>query len=307
VLKYVYGLVSDETDYYLEQALMSITSLKIRMPDAFISLVIDDITDKTLIGKRKNVLGFVNELKVVNIALQFNKKIRSRWLKTSIRKHIDGNFIFIDCDTVICDDLSHIGNLDCDLGAVLDCHILRHGSDAKIIQGNDKILGFSASFVSDKHFNSGVIFCRDTSICHKFFDEWHGLWLSRMKSNIFIDQPSFNQANLNLNNIITEIDGIWNCQISKGGIVFLCDAKIIHYFTSLPGKNPYLLADFSLLHKISEIGIDEEIIKYLSHPKRIFSLNTRIEVRKVRDIVRDTFINYADTFIKKIKVIFMNR
>ena len=287
MIKYLYVLVSDETDDYLEQALISITSLKMRMPEAFVSLLIDDITKKTLVDKRGNILELINELKGIEIDSQFNKKARSRWLKTSMRRHIAGDFLYIDCDTVICEDLTEIENLGIDLGAVLDCHVLLHEHDAKeMFQNNDKLLGFDSSLKTNKHFNSGVIFCRDIPVCHSFFDEWHKLWLSGIKRRL-IDQPSFNQANLNFDNIIKEVEGLWNCQICTGGIVFLVNAKIIHYFVTRKGSIPYTLADPLLIQKIKNTGIiDNDIKKLLTSPKNNFYLNTfLISNKKMQEII----------------------
>ena len=274
-------MVSDETDDYLEQALISITSLKMRMPEAFVSLLIDDTTEKSLTDKRKNILELVNELKVVEIDSQFNKKARSRWLKTSMRRYIEGDFLFIDCDTVICEDLSEIENLGIDLGAVLDCHLLIHDHSRRdFFKNSDKLLGFESSLKTDKHFNSGVIYCKDITVCHAFFEEWHRLWLFGIKKRI-IDQTSFNQANFNLNNIMAEMDGIWNCQICSetrsGGLAFLANAKIIHYFGTRIDDGPYTLANHSLFQKIKFSGsIDNDIKKLLLSPKTNFNLRCYI-------------------------------
>jgi hypothetical protein len=277
MIKYVYVLVSNEDDYYLGQALISITSLKMRMPNAFVSLLIDDSTEKALIGKRRNILELVNELKVVAIAPQFNKKARSRWLKTSMRQHIEGDFLYIDCDTVICEDLSDVENIPGDMCAVLDRHLLISNSPKKeYFHDNDKELGFNASWKSNKHFNSGVILCKNISVCHSFFNKWHSLWVEGY-TKMVIDQPSFNQVNYNLNNVIKEMEGVWNCQIHTGGIAFLADAKIIHYFSSIKSKISYTLFDPSILQNINlSCVIDEQLKKCLLYPKRNFYLHTEI-------------------------------
>jgi len=297
MIKYLYVLVSDEIDYYLEQALMSITSLMIHTPDAFISLLIDDTTERTLKGNRGDVLGLVNELKVIEIPPQFNKKARSRWLKTSMRKYIENDFLYIDCDTIVSGSLTDTVNFTIDLGAVLDTHVpLIKSQFRKNIQSNDKALAFNASFVLDNFFNSGVIFCKDVPTCHSFFNEWHRLWLGGIGVGVLIDQPSFNQANLNLGaTAITEIDGMWNCQISIcGGINFLADAKIIHYFSTLLNhKNPFELANACIFQRIKKLGfLDKELQTFLLYPKRKFSLQTRLEVRRTREIFRDIFLHY---------------
>ena len=301
MIKYLYVLASDETDYYLAQALLSITSLKMHTPNAFVSLLIDDTTEKTLKNERANILNFINELVVVNIDQYFNKKARSRWLKTSMRNHISGDFLFIDCDTVICDDLNEIESENVILGAVLDGHFpLNVKPEAKkLIQNTGKLLGFSASFTSDNFFNSGVILCQDIPESHTFFDKWHKLWITGiLQSNILFDQASFNEANLN--GAIAEMNGIWNCQISiSGGIIFLANAKIIHYFAShVCKKNPYKLADSDILRKIKDAYIiDEELKNCLLYPKQAFALDTRLEVRRVRELIYDAFLYY----IQKLK------
>jgi hypothetical protein len=287
MFKYLYVLVSDENDYYLEQALMSITTLKMYTPDAYISLLIDDSTEKTLIGIRGSVLELINELIVEKIEGQFNKKARSRWLKTSMRLHIKGDFLFIDCDTIICSNLHGLEDFTADLGAVLDLHLLLQDSPArKRFQNRDKKLGFNTSYISDKHYNSGVIFCKDNTICHSFFAEWHSLWVKGYTKSVK-DQPSFNQTNLNFKNIIEEMQGVWNCQIRTGGIVYLNDAKIIHYFSN-ENNAPYALADPSVLQEIKKSGIiNEDLRQCLFHPKSNFYSNTQLLTDKnTIDILR---------------------
>jgi len=287
MLKYVYVLVSDETDYYLEQALMSITSLKAQSAGAFVSLLIDETTETTLKNKRKNILGLVDELKTIEIDSRFNKKARSRWLKTTMRRHIDGNFLYIDSDTIISEDLSGIEDLDVNLGAILDSHVLLQDSLwKKSIQKNDKILNFNSSFKTDKYFNGGIILCKDDPVCHNFFNEWHNLWLHCFERGILIDQPSFNQTNHLMDNVIIELDGKWNCQIlANGAVRYLHDAKIIHYFAIYtPEDKPYLLANKEIFERIRKsVSIDPELKEMLMNSKNSFMSNTRLVAGKFGD------------------------
>jgi lipopolysaccharide biosynthesis glycosyltransferase len=157
-MKYLYVLASDDSDYYFEQALLSITSLRMRMSVAFVSLLVDDITEAGLTGKRKEIIELVDELKSIKIDERFDKKARSRWLKTSMREHITGDFLYIDCDTVIAEDLSSIDNIDADIGAVLDGHMTLSDSAvfrSKFLQ-DKKNENTKLGFVSV--FNSNVFF-----------------------------------------------------------------------------------------------------------------------------------------------------
>jgi hypothetical protein len=279
MIKYLYVLVGDDADYYLEQALLSITSLKMRMPDAFVSLLVDDKTAALLKGNRNQIHNLINEYKIIQLSNSLTKKQRSRWLKTSMRNHIEGDFLYIDCDTIIADNLDDIKDLDSHIGAVLDLHnplnfrpITRH------IIVDAKKLGFTAPFVNNKYFNGGIMFCRDSDICHNFFDEWHKLWVYGLSKNIYTDQPSLNQSNVNCNDVIEELDGTWNCQIEYGGLAYLQNAKIIHYFSSNAWENPYLIGNDSFLKKIRDNNgfIPNDIAEMLEKEKTLFYNHTRL-------------------------------
>jgi hypothetical protein len=269
-LKYLYVLVSGEADYYFEQLLLSLTSLRHRMPDAFVSLLVDNKTDDSLRNSYVNIHELINEYKVVKLLDELSAKERSRWLKTTMRHHVDGDFLYIDCDTIIVGDLSDITELEFDLAAVLDLHYcINEYPIREWIYENDKILGFVSSMQTQKYINSGVIFCRDTPLNHKFFTEWHKLWLFSMSKNIPLDQPSFNQANYTLGTIIHELDGIWNCQLGEVTMLqYISNAKIVHYFASnCKYAHPYLFADVAVYQSIKEKGcVPQELQEKLHHP-----------------------------------------
>jgi lipopolysaccharide biosynthesis glycosyltransferase len=283
-MKYLYVLTSDNSDYYLEQALLSITSLRLQMPKAFISLLVDDTTESGLTGKRSGICGMVNEFISVKIDEQFNKKARSRWLKTSMRQHITGDFLYIDCDTVIADDLSSLDSVDASLGAILDDHYCladwKKYKPAYLdgMQLIDIKLGFASTIKLNTYFNGGIFLCNDCITGHDFFREWHRLWLYCFEKGTLTDQQSLNQTNYTMGEVITELDGKWNCQIlADGAIKYLHDAKIIHCYTTQPGEKPYLPASQSVLEKIKETGnVNQELKDMLKNPRSLFTPDARL-------------------------------
>jgi len=283
-MKYIYVLSSDNSDYYLEQTLLSITSLRLFMPDAFITLLIDDITEANLIGKRAHILGMITELKSVKIDEKFNKKARSRWLKTSMRQLIEGDFLYIDGDTIIAKDLSSIENINIDIGAVLDDHIYLseyekyRPSRMHEVKKMFKLRKFNSGFDFNIYFNGGVSFCKDNKIGHDFFNEWHRLWLHCFELGMLTDQQPLNQANYNLGNVIKELDGIWNCQLMHdGALKYFHDAKIIHYFATHVHEKFFLLANKEHTEIIRKTGvIDQNTMEMLKNPKAHIASNTRI-------------------------------
>jgi lipopolysaccharide biosynthesis glycosyltransferase len=275
-MQYAYVLASDEKDFFLEQALLSIASLRLKIKNADIVVLIDDISANTLINARAEIYN-VAKVTTLQLPENLNKEQRSRWLKTSLRQYIRGDFLYIDCDTIVADDLFDIFD-DIIIGAVPDQHaVVENHPLKKRFYSLDKVLGFSSSIQTNKHFNSGVIFCRDTPSAHGFFDEWHKLWLLGVLRGVNVDQPSFNQASLNINNIIAELDGVWNCQIEYNGLRYLYNAKIIHYFSSNKQEKPYLLADDPVLETIKKTGsIPQDVKDRLENPRAAFSENVRL-------------------------------
>jgi lipopolysaccharide biosynthesis glycosyltransferase len=192
-----------------------------------------------------------------------------------MREYITGDFLYIDCDTIIADDLSDIENAPYDLGAVLEYHLSFNELPNKdMIIPSLEYLGYSRP--QKEYFNGGLLFSKDTRLSHDFFAEWHKLWGECKSKGLSKDMPALNQANHNLHNCIGELEGIWNCQILAGGLQYLDDAKIIHYFSSNKQKNPYLLGNDSVYKEIKESGINQEIKAGIISCKKQFSKNVKI-------------------------------
>ena len=93
-MKFLYILTSGNEDLYYEQIYLSITSLLLYNPEAFIVLLTDDITVRSLTGPRSKILELVKECKVISLPTEQSKKVRSRLLKTNMRNLIEGKFLY---------------------------------------------------------------------------------------------------------------------------------------------------------------------------------------------------------------------
>lgn len=279
-MKYVYVLTSNSEDLYYEQCLMSVFSLKAHNPNAQVQILVDNKTAQSFTAENKRN-GLV-KLGAKIVSVDFDESIknieRSRRLKTTISQHITGDFLFIDCDTIICDDLSDIEKIDAKFAAVLDGHVsfLEHKHKDYFIK-REKKLGYTATKKTGKHFNSGVMLYRDCTESKKMFEKWNKLWeLGFTRHHDHHDQPAFNEASFQSDNLLSELGGEWNCQISQGGLQFLQNAKIIHYFSSeAAGKNYisyYKLADKEVQQRIKKAGeIPEDIKEMILNPKFQFT------------------------------------
>ena len=122
MLQIVYVLVSSEEDYYLEELWTSLFSLRLFHPTVSVKVLADAPTAKRILQK-KTLAEMITEIVTVSVPEQYSPKQRSRQIKTTIREVIQGDYLFIDTDTVITKTLDGITNFEGDILAVPDGHL----------------------------------------------------------------------------------------------------------------------------------------------------------------------------------------
>jgi hypothetical protein len=295
-MNYVYILTSSHNDFFYEQFYLSSSSLRLFNPKVHITLLVDQKTKNSLTEKRAEYEKNISEIKILSVPPEYTQKEVSRWIKTSINQFVAGVFLYIDCDTIITGKLDFVFPSCISIGAVLDTHIpLSCHHLWNVFQKDNERLGFSSISKINNYFNGGLIYYKDCTESKLFFEKWHDLWLKSRSLGNSQDMPALNQANYECNNIITELNGSWNCQISHNGLPYLYNAKIIHYFaTSLVSfETPFLLASDKILQSIKESGtISHDIICLLQNPKTAFRQNTRLIADQVIfDILESGFFS----------------
>lgn len=233
MLTVVYVLISSEKDLYYEQALLSLYSLRIHNPDVNAVVLVDDETNASLVDKRAAIRDYASEIKIIDVPKNYAPKERSRYIKTTFRKYLSGNLLFIDTDTIITGNLSDIENIDAEIACVLDYHTLidKLIDCAIIYQRIESLFGEDVSNVKE-YYNSGVIFVKDTPKIYKLFEDWHEYWkISAFEKRQCYDQPALLMADRKNGHIIQELDGIYNCQV-LASIQYLHRARIIHFFNN---------------------------------------------------------------------------
>jgi len=267
--KVVYVLVSSQQDIYLEQAYISMYSLRQHMPHAHIVLLTDQLTVDTFTGTREIIVNYVDELVVENLDYKkLSAQQRSRQLKTTVRNKIKGDYLFIDCDTIITRPLDEIDNFNASIAACRDTHsdfinnpyrdmCLRHGH----------LLEWPIDDEAE-YFNSGAIYVKDNAKTHDFYHHWNKNLKRGYEKEVYMDQPSFAKTNYEMGHIIEHLPDVWNCQL-KHGIRYLKDAMIVHYLCTNPSiyqnKQLFLLNEKDVLMKLKSTGEIsgkiEEVIK----------------------------------------------
>ncbi len=297
--KLAYVLVSTEKDFYLEQAYVSMLSAKHHNPEATITLIVDRSTSESFEGFRKQEADVANEIVVVDLDRDFSAKKRSRILKTNLRNYITGDFLFIDCDTIVVKPLDEIDSLDASIAAVWDSHCrLKENPYASLCLKHGRRLGWPID-AADVYFNSGVVYAKDNRVTRDFYSRWHQNYLEGNAKNVFMDQPAFAKTNYLMGNVIQSLDGIWNCQV-KLGIRYLRDAKIWHYLTT--NKNgtgvPFLLNSEESFREIKRREcLPEQVYELFDNPFAGISEQTLLlSGDNVRFGTTYTFKHYAKAF-----------
>lgn len=298
--KIVYVVASTEHDVYLEQAIVSAWSARYYNPDATIVLVCDQDTNATLQSgiRHQYVSQLFDEVIVREFLPEQGMLERSRWMKTSLRQIVNGDFLFLDSDTVVCADLSEVDQYVFDMGMVLDLNCKFR--DAFLYNTNtSRMKMFYGTDISnlDYYFNGGVAFVRDTEKAHKFYELWFNHWKSRKKEANMKDQPALCQTNIEMGYPIVQMSGDMNCQVQVS-IQHLHTAKIMHFFSCWRGSSSMLspFFDNNFYLGIKSDGLTPEIQSLIINCKTSFHSPVCILPGKYGNIVRKTAKNLEASF-----------
>ena len=259
--KVVFVLVCHGDDYYYRQLRLSMQSLIFNSPRCKIEIVADKETASFLRQENSSIL-YNAAIHSVNLPDSYEDLKKSRWLKTNLRKLVSGDFLFLDTDTLVSENLAGVDKISADIAAVTGSH----GSPKRLLSGKVKALlqdsGFSG-YKDGPYFNTGVLFVKDTPTAHLFFENWHSTWSGAASSTgVLYDQPSFFMTNFRLGWPVKYLPDRLNCLVcSDMGIHFFKSATIIHWYS----KNE-LMKSFVMDHFI-EGEWDDEALQLARKPK----------------------------------------
>lgn len=314
-MKILYVLVSSETDIFLEQTFLSIYSLKRKMSSSFVTLLMDAETNDSLKGIRAKILDLIEEKIVVELDKNMSNKYKSRILKTNMRNYVEGDFLYIDSDTIILDDISSIFDCEYDIAAVyeynrsLDCLLYKNYKTTF----EEAVERFGIKIdTKDELFNSGVIYVKDNVKTRDFFMKWTEKWKKGVDYGIFFDQPSLFIVNKEEKGYIAQLSGIWNSQ-GRYCFNYVRNSKIFHYLYDEDFDFPLLRKDS--FDNLKKTGIVDEFLnnivldpfKFVS--SRNFLITTcALDITKTRQyaLLRKIYVKYNNlfTFVDKLLNLF---
>lgn len=270
--KIIYVLVSNDSDIYYEQTLLSAFTLKHYNSDAKAYLVVDTETAHTLVGSRYEIHQYIDDIIITDVPLELNPMQRSRHIKTSLRSIIDGDFFYVDSDTIICGSLDKLDNINDDIAAVPDAHGTASQSPWYMSQNKlvNKLFG-TQILPNSFYFNSGGVFVKNTKKAQLFFKRWHENWQKAKENGCDFDQPAFYYTNQQMDECIAKLNDIYDCQLSVS-FTYFSSALVLHYWGSFVSEeNSPIWARKSFYQEIKNMG-------YLTEETKRTALNCKTSI-----------------------------
>ncbi len=192
-LQIAYLLCTETTDTFHVLAASAVLT-RATVPYCTMVCVIDRKTHRLAKSAGIRLRDWVDRVIVVKTPHR-TPLFKSRYLKTTLRTHLTGDFLYLDIDAIIVDP-QVLAQLDCDcVGASQNRdHIYPLGGFPEII-GTFIYQPMEWDYPFLPYVNAGVMFCRDNARSHAICSRWHELWNEQVtRLNTHFDQPAFNRA-----------------------------------------------------------------------------------------------------------------
>jgi hypothetical protein len=227
--QHVYVVCSGGSDWFAEMAAVSAATLRLASPSARI-VVLTDRQTAALDMAAWSALRDVADDVVTADCEGDNPVIRSRAIKTGMRRLLRGPLLYLDSDTIVMRSPEEIWNVDCDVAAAPDLSPQGQPYPAATALP-DVRAAMGWSFGERPYLNAGVILLADTSAAATLMDHYRASWLEfRRSMGQPNEQPAFNRVVTAVPSRLAILPGSYNAQI-RANAMALRGATIVHYYS----------------------------------------------------------------------------
>lgn len=168
--------------------------------------------------------------------------VTSRHIKTQMRQLVNGDFMYLDADTLPIRNVDHLFSTDADVALAWD--VDGEPWSERLVrwtrQTTYRKLGWQHH--AEGYFNGGVVLFKDTDKAHEVGTLWHLLWLeTRIRFGQLLDQPSLNCALNRVAPSINVLPGAYNAIIGTPDEGWHDGARIMHFccsnYDNLPAEH----------------------------------------------------------------------
>ena len=224
---FLYIVVDDVDEHYADLTLLSVCFLKKIHPDAYVTILCDPETAETLALHKHQLMSMANEFLPVECPGK-TRTMKSRYLKTRMRKLLPGDFTYLDSDTIIRSPLDEIFGYTEPLSLARN-HNRPYPVNLPPQERNVFTMNDWPVSESGEYFNSGVMVWRDIEEAHEIADAWAEAWDISAANGYHIDQPALNHALRSRNKSVRILDDRFNAQV-RSNPATSTDAAIWHFF-----------------------------------------------------------------------------
>lgn len=249
--------IDEKRTFYADLAYISVRALRLVHPKARITILVDEVTGPLLETQQHKILNYIDEMRVIQTG-QPDPQHRSRFIKTSIRSLVAGDFLFIDVDAIPVRSLAPIFKMDCDVSMAIDNN---YTPDREQLAPWVKEIYDARGWTYDApaYYNSGVMFFRDTPGAHELGAMWHQRWLETVAHGCSKDQPSLNSCLPVVKPRIKVLPNRYNAMVFMG-IEQTRNAAVLHFWISGREEAHYIIID-ELYRRYKKTGdIDEPLL-----------------------------------------------
>lgn len=191
---------------------------------------------------------------------------RSRHIKTSLRQRIEGPFISIDADTLVCGPLDELFENPNDVGFTIDRFFPdAPGSFPAWLRPFYSRLGWPPT---TRYFSGGIFQASDTPAAAALFSAWHASWRQTVEIGIVSDQPSLNRAIATTPHSMTEYPESFNWFVGRADQETTADTRVISFLASqheMAASYETLLQRFAV-----DRTVDHDRLVELTSPGTVF-------------------------------------
>ena len=277
-----YVLTDNDQGIYANLNLLSIWSLRQSNPNAYINLLCDKHTRKTLKKNRHQILDNIDKIISVDTP-NGTAGYRNRYIKTSMRRYLRGAFLYLDADTLIRGDLNPLFLSTASFSAAPN-----HSGTGEASEIPESELAPFHQMnwpIPQKYVNGGVLYFSDHPEVYGFAELWHQKWLDcSVRTGKHYDQHSLNSA---LNDSCIKFEWMshrYNAQVhARPNTAW--GAVVWHIYLSGQHASPKTLFDFVLAnldqYKFDRSDILDALVQR-DHPWLIDNIIDRFAVKRIR-------------------------
>jgi len=259
-MKVCYCITSDgQSDAFADMAYISASLVRRAEPHIKIVLLLDLQTAVALRQVEAPVLELADEIVEIETGLT-HPVGRNRFLKTVMRQHVKGDFLYLDADALPVKSFAAAWQPpDWDIAGIPNRH---RGSPYAHLPSKVASLYERLEWPIPKHpfINGGVLYWADTPVAHRLSEGYHRRWRTYTEATgDYHDQPALNSA-IAVGDARLEVMSLRYNAMVESAPAFARDARIIHFSTRSGTPTTGTLLEYLVTHYCQTGEIDWQAV-----------------------------------------------